>query len=533
MDLVVVMTVHLPIQKLADLLDLVRFSLNELGDSTIQKKAYKIIGRMSQSDAGRQILAEKASEIFDFIASCKQKVIASDRRDRLAAIRGLVESLDQACLSLVPAIIPEVVMATREKNDRARTAAFELLVAMGEKMSRGGMIKSQPGQKPKNVVASLEEYFKMVTAGLAGLNSSLVSATIIALARITYHFKQSLSDSTVRDLVQTVDMFLSSSNREIVRSALGFIKVAVISLPEEVLIARLRSLIPNLLLWSREHKARFRSKVKHILERMVRRFGYEAVVRNCPESDRKLICNIRKSRDRRRKMISTNDIQADKLTKQTQDSKVTSFENEFDEAVYGSDSDSALESVTNGSNSKYERRKDYNNQTYIVEDEDDPFDLLDEKSLGKIYTRNANELNSSTRKHGAKTDLHGKLLLGVDSDADADVMEFGDDGQLQNGNSRFETNTYKETAKKEDGTELRQQEALKLSNRRQRQTSNIDLKEGGDLNPTKSIPRLFTRNPRKLNSRKSRTKAQEPDIGSGRTYNSGIVKQRRTQLIRR
>src|SRR5579862_9250766 len=103
------------------------------------------------------------------------------------------------------------------------------------------------------------------------------------------------------EMVSTMDLFLTSNNREIVRSVLGFVKVSVISLPLDMMLPRLKTLIPNLMVWSHEHKAHFRAKVKHILERMIRRFGYDAVERNTPDDDKKLIINIRKTRERRKR----------------------------------------------------------------------------------------------------------------------------------------------------------------------------------------------------------------------------------------
>ncbi len=95
-----------------------------------------------------------------------------------------------------------------------------------------------------------------------------------------------------------MDLFLTSNNREIVRSVLGFVKVCTISLPVDMMQPRLASLIPNLMVWSHEHKGHFRSKVKHIVDRMVRRFGFETVNKYCPEADRKLVSSIRKSKER-------------------------------------------------------------------------------------------------------------------------------------------------------------------------------------------------------------------------------------------
>lgn len=44
-------------------------------------------------------------------------------------------------LHLIPALLPEAVLATKEVNEKTRDAAFDLVVLMGNKMAQGGVIK--------------------------------------------------------------------------------------------------------------------------------------------------------------------------------------------------------------------------------------------------------------------------------------------------------------------------------------------------------------------------------------------------------
>jgi ribosomal RNA-processing protein 12 len=103
------------------------------------------------------------------------------------------------------------------------------------------------------------------------------------------------------DVLTTVELFLTSKSREIARSAIGFMKVAILSLSKEIMEPRLKKLIPNLMIWSHEAKGHFRVKVKGLMERMIRKFGYDTVVKYTPEEDHKLLVNIRKTRERRKR----------------------------------------------------------------------------------------------------------------------------------------------------------------------------------------------------------------------------------------
>jgi len=110
-----------------------------------------------------------------------------------------------------------------------------------------------------------------------------------------------LPDEVIDDLISTMEVFLTSKSREIARSAIGFIKVALVTLPKEVMERRLEKLIPNLMVWSHETKGHFRVKVKSLMERMIRKLGYETILKYTPEEDRKLLINIRKTRERKKR----------------------------------------------------------------------------------------------------------------------------------------------------------------------------------------------------------------------------------------
>ena len=105
----------------------------------------------------------------------------------------------------------------------------------------------------------------------------------------------------IDDLISTMEVFLTSKSREIARSAIGFIKVALLTVPREVMERRLERLIPNLMVWSHETKGHFRVKVKNLMERMIRKLGYDTILKYTPEQDRKLLINIRKTRERKKR----------------------------------------------------------------------------------------------------------------------------------------------------------------------------------------------------------------------------------------
>lgn len=428
MDLVITMSIYLPRDSFVTLFNLASLIIVKDDDPQLQKKAYKLIPRLAESNIGKQALEERNAELQQLLLNSAEKVSAPAKRDRLAALSTIIPFLPNDSLHFIPSILSEVVISCKEVNERARTSAFDLLILMGDKIISATGSKIQNSKVPHMpddapaVTANLEEYFTMVSAGLAGSTPHMVSASITALTRILYQYREQLQPDTLTDLVQTMDLFLTSNNREIVRSVLGFVKVCVISLPESLMLPRLPSLIPNLMVWSHEHKAHFKAKVKHILERMVRRFGVDIVNKHCPEEDRKLITNIRKTKERNKRHKD-----AAKLAGEGSDEEGESktgkrkgrFESEYDEALFGSDDDSDGSDVSdNEVLGKSKRGGQKGSKTYIVEDEEEPLDLLDRKALANISSTRPMKQRQPQSKTKAKTDLDGKLILGDDSDED-------------------------------------------------------------------------------------------------------------------
>ncbi|KAK0706708.1 NUC173 domain-containing protein [Lasiosphaeria miniovina] len=437
MDLVVTMSIYLPRESFEALFKIASLVIIRDDDPQLQKKAYKLIPRLADSPLGKVALEQRSPELQTLLLSSAEKVSAPARRDRLAAIAALIPSVPDTELHFIPSILSEVVISCKEHNERARITAFDLLVLMGEKMTsaKGALIdNSKVPHMTKDALmapASIEEYVTMVSAGLAGSTPHMISASITAITRILYEFRETLSLETTADLVQTMDLFLTSNNREIVKSVLGFVKVCIISSPTDMVLPRLGTLVPNLMVWSHEHKGHFRSKVKHILERMIRRFGVETVNKYCPEADKKLITNIRKTKERnKRKKDASRD--ADDSEDGEEDKRTGRFESEYDQALYSSDeSGQSGESDTEmgGKPTKASRKGAKGGNAYIVEDEDEPLDLLDRNALANISSTRPVKLKLRT-KSKAKMDLDGKLIFGKDdNDGAMDIDTTGGEGE--------------------------------------------------------------------------------------------------------
>jgi ribosomal RNA-processing protein 12 len=325
------------------------------------------------------------------------------------------------------------------------------------------------------------------------------------------------------EMASTMDLFLTSNNREIVRSVLGFVKVSVISLPLDMMLPRLKTLIPNLMVWSHEHKAHFRAKVKHILERMIRRFGYDAVERNTPDDDKKLIINIRKTKERRkRKKEAEGD---EEMEEDAPKRRASKFETEFDEAIYGSESEDGSDvsdDETMGKRKAREKKK--KGETFIVEDEDEPLDLLDRKALANISTTKPQKTKRPRRNTPAKTNEDGKLMLGDSGDDDAVMMDLSVEGD-KGGDKLGGINAYMDAIKGKDVVQRGQRGRLKFSNKMQKGTDDDNEME---VDEEQVVQKLKTKQGAKGNGLLKRK-----GLGMGKTRGGRVQKSPRGKFGRR
>lgn len=473
MDLIITISIYLPRSAFADLFSLAALLLPQATDPQVQKKIYKILPRLAKCSGGVLALQDRSSELQDLLISSGSTAGAPCRRDRLEAIGVVIQHLPTSCLHFIPSILSEVVISTKEVNEKARAAAFDLLIIMARKMNQGGIISQSKIQhmsaNASNAQASLEEFITMISAGLVGSSAHMVSASITALARILYEFHTRLSLNVVEDLVETMDLFLSSPNREIVRSVLGFAKVALIVLPEGVLVPRLKNLVPSLMSWSREHKSQFRAKIKHLIERMIRRFGFELVYNHCPEGDKKFIGNIRKAKERRKRKRDAADIEHEYGT--TTEKRAVDFESEYDQAIYHSDDSNIVNDKSDAGDTGIGRRRMRGPaKAYILEGSEDPLDLLDQKALAHISSQKPVRMKKSLKlRNQPNFNFDGKLLIGVergsydDNAADAMAIDNPDQVVVEDG-----IGAYADAISGRDAVQRGRGGRLKFSNKREK-----------------------------------------------------------------
>ncbi|WFD19291.1 pre-rRNA processing protein [Malassezia caprae] len=382
-------------------------------DGGLQKKAYRVLGRLLRSSEAPGLRAHYGVPAL-LQAWAALDVQPGAVRDRLQLLAAVVAHVPPAELGVLGALVPEAVLGTKEANQGAREAAYDLLVQMGHRLQAGGTIdRAQVGGAEGVAEASANEFVMMVVAGLAGASSHMIGATIAALARLLYEFAAVLPAETVSELLATMLVFLESTNREILKGALGFCKVALVTLPPTSMEAALPTLVPALMQVQNVHKNHFKGRVRHMLERLLRRYGEAAVRAHVGEEHQRLITNIRKRKERAKRRRTQ---EADEVEAKPRDIGTDAFE----EALYGSASESDEsddEPDVRGRRGRAPRQRHREDDTYLVEDDDMPVDLLGEQATTARPRPRAARRQPGQEARAFETDESGRLRIPGDEAA--------------------------------------------------------------------------------------------------------------------
>ncbi|KAI0696713.1 ribosomal RNA-processing protein 12 [Cytidiella melzeri] len=430
LDLLVLMLPHLSTSDGSALFDICLTSeITESSDNAVQKRGYKILGKLIEHDKA----SPDPQQVLQKMDSLLSGLAPAAKKDRFVLLSLLVTRIPSTSLHLLPRVIPEAVLGTKEPSEKARTAAFDLVVSMGKKMSEGGVVRrdlleGMDEDGPGQATASIEEYMTMIAGGLAGASPHMISATITALSRLVFEFNDLISSQMHTEIFTTLLVFVTSNNREIVKSALGYIKLAIHTMPVDLLRPHLQRLVTALLSWSHDHKNHFKSKVRHIFERILRRFAWEDVY-TCAEEDdaRKVLINIKKRKDRAKRK-KARDAEGDEDGGDAKNAAAQRPTGDaFEDVLYGSESelDDSDEEEPNVPSGRAAKHKGEAGGARLRMNGDEPMDLLSGAATG--ITNDAGKKRKKPGQDAArfKTDLEtGKMVIGIEGEEeDVNMVE--------------------------------------------------------------------------------------------------------------
>merc|ERR1719312_1812124 len=225
------------------------------------------------------------------------KVSPSSQAYRLRCLIHIVRNLKEDHTDFVHQIVPEAVLCIKATNEKARNGAYTLLVVIGEALQRWTASDSER----TDVV--VKDNMKVILAGLAA-SPTVINCTILAITRIFYEFRDIFPDDLMEMIVTNVCLLLTSQSREVVGASLSFLHVFVTTNDVLKSAQHVEGIVKSMLKMPEDCMRHFRLKTRYLLDRLVRKFGFDLVSSLVPKDDvqmHKRLKNIKKVQVKKRK----------------------------------------------------------------------------------------------------------------------------------------------------------------------------------------------------------------------------------------
>ncbi|KZC03741.1 RRP12-like protein [Dufourea novaeangliae] len=410
-DIIRLLTEYTDIDRLKAFYEMCVPSLRTSSNMKEQKKAYRFLEETcgSEKETCKIFVQQHRRELQKLFISTATEVAKPSRGARLRCLIHLIKAHPQLeKTKFLEAIVPEAVVYVKDMNTKCRTSAYELLNTIAGKFL----------DHPEH----LKNYVNMLMVGLGGAQK-YCTASMLALACVTYRYNGSLGVDTIKELLEHACRLAASPTREITEAALSYIMVYITIMPSPVVASNLPKLMEALNEMLDDCHRHFRQKVRDILVKLLRKYGMETISGMIPSSNtmlHKRLKNIRKLEEAKKKNRELK-----KLKQQDKE------ENEFNakrrpksiEEILA-DSEEEFDGTENEEPKKSKKRTS-RKEAWIQENEE-IVDLIDPAAARNISTTQPGVLNPKaaelkTKDRGFKTAADGRLIITDDNGIDKDV----------------------------------------------------------------------------------------------------------------
>ncbi|NXG58608.1 RRP12 protein, partial [Hemiprocne comata] len=409
LDLVVAMAPYADEQSLGSLYRTIQPSLQSK-EHSMQKKAYRVLEEVCAAPHApcqafvRSHLPDLQAALLDSLKSAASPA----KRPRLKCLFHIVKQLSAEHEAFITALVPEVILCTKEVSVGARKNAFVLLVEMGHAFIRFGPTPQE----------AMQRFLLLVYVGLTG-SVTMISCTVLALTRLFFEFKDHLELSVVEQLLQNICLLLASRTRDVVKAALGFLKVMLLLVDTKLLAKHVQMMLEALGNLSDDMRRHFRMKLRNLFTRFIRKFGFELVKGLLPAEYHKVLVNIRKAEARSRKQRALRQAAADAGEEEAPPAQPRG--DSMEEILADSEDEEEEEEERQW---RKERRKQarQKGQAWLKEgEEDEPLNFLDPNVSQRVLATKPGPKRSRRVSHDFQVSEDGHLIIhGEEEDVDND-----------------------------------------------------------------------------------------------------------------
>uniref|UniRef100_A0A8C5W1Z3 Ribosomal RNA processing 12 homolog n=1 Tax=Microcebus murinus TaxID=30608 RepID=A0A8C5W1Z3_MICMU len=419
LDLVVALAPHADEAAISKLYSTMRPYLESKAHG-VQKKAYRVLEEVcaSPQGPGAQFVQSHLEDLKKTLLDSLRSTSSPAKRPRLKCLIHIVKKLSAEHEEFIAALVPEVILCTKEVSVGARNNAFALLVEMGRAFLRFD----------SNQQEALQRYLVLIYPGLVG-PVTMVSCSILALTHLLFEFKGLMGTGTVEQLLENVCLLLASRTRDVVKSALGFIKVAVVVMDVVHLAKHVQLVMEAIGKLSDDMRRHFRMKLRNLFTKFIRKFGFDLVKGLLPQEYHKVLVNIRKaeSRAKRHRALSQADVEEEE---EEEEEPVQGKGDSIEEILADSEDeeDNEKEERTRGKEQRKLARQ--RSRAWLKEGGgDEPLNFLDPKVAQRVLATQPGPSRGKKKDHGFKVSADGRLIIKEEEDGDKIEEEEGAKGE--------------------------------------------------------------------------------------------------------
>ncbi|PNI82161.1 RRP12 isoform 10 [Pan troglodytes] len=388
----------------------------------VQKKAYRVLEEVCASPQGPGALFVQShlEDLKKTLLDSLRSTSSPAKRPRLKCLLHIVRKLSAEHEEFITALIPEVILCTKEVSVGARKNAFALLVEMGHAFLRFG----------SNQEEALQRYLVLIYPGLVGA-VTMVSCSILALTHLLFEFKGLMGTSTVEQLLENVCLLLASRTRDVVKSALGFIKVAVTVMDVAHLAKHVQLVMEAIGKLSDDMRRHFRMKLRNLFTKFIRKFGFELVKRLLPEEYHKVLVNIRKAEARAKRHRALSQAALEEEEEEEEEEEPAQGKGDSIEEILADSEDEEDNEEEERSRGKEQRKlARQRSRAWLKEGGgDEPLNFLDPKVAQRVLATQPGPGRGRKKDHGFKVSADGRLIIREEADGNKMEEEEGAKGK--------------------------------------------------------------------------------------------------------
>ncbi|XP_062352391.1 RRP12-like protein isoform X3 [Cinclus cinclus] len=399
LDLVVAMAPYADEQSLDSLYCTIQPSLQSK-ERSMQKKAYRVLEEVCAAPHApcqafvRSHLQDLQAALLDSLKSAASPA----KRPRLKCLFHIVKQLSAEHEPFVTALVPEVILCTKEVSVGARKNAFMLLVEMGHAFIRFGPTPEE----------AMQRFLLLIYVGLTG-SVTMISCTVLALTRLFFEFKDHLEFSVVEQLLQNICLLLASRTRDVVKAALGFLKVTLLLVDTKLLAKHVQTMLEAVGNLSDDMRRHFRMKLRNLFIKFIRKFGFELVKGLLPAEYHKVLVNIRKAESRSRKQRALKKAAADM---DEEEAPAPQPRGDSMEEILADSEDEEEEEEEQHRSKEWRKQARQKGQAWLKEGEDDePLNFLDPNVSQRVLATKPVPRRSRGVSHDFQMSEDGRLII--------------------------------------------------------------------------------------------------------------------------